>query len=168
MKEIIARGFMLWSLFSPIFCENNGVFQNEQCYNHFICTNGWNLNQDRKLLSAKIFFNIGPWSEFFFVRNVVDSIHSWRRAQLLFILLTEAATENQSCQIIYFRTKNHNLGKCLNASDWKIWIYFYDTWNILQAFGIFNDHLVHSVFILVHFSGFGIMHQINLATLTET
>jgi hypothetical protein len=31
--------------------------------------------------------------------------------------------------------------------DWKMLIYFMALWNILQAFGIFYDHLVHFVFI---------------------
>jgi hypothetical protein len=41
-------------------------------------------------------------------------------------------------------------------------------WNILQTFGIFYDHLVHFVFIWYNFSGFGTMHQENLATLVST
>jgi hypothetical protein len=32
-------------------------------------------------------------------------------------------------------------------------------WDILQPFGKFYNHLVHFVFILVHFSSLGIMHQ---------
>jgi hypothetical protein len=31
-------------------------------------------------------------------------------------------------------------------------------WNFVTTFGIFYDHLVHFVLILVHFSGFGIMY----------
>jgi hypothetical protein len=45
------------------------------------------------------------------------------------------------------------------ALDCKMLIYFMPICNILQALGIFYDHLVHSVFILYIFSGFGIIYQ---------
>jgi hypothetical protein len=38
-------------------------------------------------------------------------------------------------------------------------VYFMALWNILQALGIFYDHLVQFVVHLVHFSGFSIMYQ---------
>jgi hypothetical protein len=65
----------------------------------------------------------------------------------------------QGCQMVSFQTKAHNLGKFWRALDWKMLIYFMAVWNILPTSGIFYDHFVHFVFILVYFSGFGIMHQ---------
>jgi hypothetical protein len=63
------------------------------------------------------------------------------------------------CQMVTFQTKNPNLGKFWRAIDGKMLTYFMATWNILQTFGIFCDHLVHFVFIWYIFSGFGIMYQ---------
>jgi hypothetical protein len=53
----------------------------------------------------------------------------------------------QGCQMVYFQTKNHNLGKFWRALDWKMLINFMAVWNILPTFGIFYDRLVHFVFI---------------------
>jgi hypothetical protein len=66
---------------------------------------------------------------------------------------------HQGCQMVYFRTKNPDLGKFLRALDWKIFIHFMDVQNILQIFGDFYDHLVHFVLIWYMFSGFGITYQ---------
>jgi hypothetical protein len=63
-------------------------------------------------------------------------------------------TWKQGCQIVYFQTKNPNLGNFLRALDCKLYIcmcvhmkYFLSIWNILYPFRIFYDHLVHFVFI---------------------
>jgi hypothetical protein len=61
--------------------------------------------------------------------------------------------------MVCFQTKNPNLGKCWRALDWKMFLDFMAIWNILWRFGIYYDHLLHFVLILVHFSGFGIMYQ---------
>jgi hypothetical protein len=63
----------------------------------------------------------------------------------------------QGCQMVYFQTKNPNLGKLWRALDWIMLIYFMAIWNILQTFGIFNDHLVHFVCIGYISSDFGLM-----------
>jgi hypothetical protein len=60
--------------------------------------------------------------------------------------------------MVYFQTKNPNLGKFLRALDWKMLIYFVDIWNSLQTFVEFYDHLVQFVLIWYIFSAFGIMH----------
>jgi hypothetical protein len=49
--------------------------------------------------------------------------------------------------MVYFQTKNANLGKFLRALDWKLLIYFKAIWNILRTFGIFYHNLVNFVFI---------------------
>jgi hypothetical protein len=61
--------------------------------------------------------------------------------------------------MVYFQTKNINLGKFWRDLDWKMLIYLMSIQNILQTFRIFYDHLVHFVFIWYIFSGFGIMNH---------
>jgi hypothetical protein len=61
--------------------------------------------------------------------------------------------------MVYFQTKNPNLGKFLRALDWKRLIYFMASWNILLSFGKFYDHLLHFALIRYIFSSFGITNQ---------
>jgi hypothetical protein len=61
--------------------------------------------------------------------------------------------------MVCFQTKNPNVGEFWRALDWKMFIYFMATWNILWGFGLFYGHLVHFVFIWNIFSGFGTMYQ---------
>jgi hypothetical protein len=49
----------------------------------------------------------------------------------------------QGCQMVYFQTKNTNLGKFLWAFDWKLLIYFTSIWNIFRTLGKCYDHVVH-------------------------
>jgi hypothetical protein len=65
------------------------------------------------------------------------------------------ARKHQGCQMVNFQNKNPKLGPFGRALDWKMLIYFVASWNILQTFGIYYDHLVY----FVHLSGFGIMYQ---------
>jgi hypothetical protein len=53
----------------------------------------------------------------------------------------------QGCQMVYFQTKNPNLGILWRASERKILVYFKAIWNIFRPFGICFGHLE----ILVHF-----------------
>jgi hypothetical protein len=41
----------------------------------------------------------------------------------------------QGCQMVYFQTKNPNLGKFWRALEWKMIIYYMIIWNILRPFG---------------------------------
>jgi hypothetical protein len=66
---------------------------------------------------------------------------------------------HQGCQMVYFHTKNPNLGKILRVLDWKMFIYLINIWYILRTFGIFYDHLVHIVFVWYIFPVFGIMYH---------
>jgi hypothetical protein len=61
--------------------------------------------------------------------------------------------------MVYFQTKNPNLGKFWTALDWKILTCSMAIWNILRTLGIFYDQLVHFVLIWSIFSRFGIMYQ---------
>jgi hypothetical protein len=55
---------------------------------------------------------------------------------------------------ISFQTKNPNLGKFWSALDRKMLRYGMAICNILRAFGIFYNRMVHFVFIWYIFSGF--------------
>jgi hypothetical protein len=61
--------------------------------------------------------------------------------------------------MVYFQTKDPNLGQFWSALDLTMLIYFMPISNILRTFVIFYDHWVHFVFIWYIFSVFGIMHQ---------
>jgi hypothetical protein len=51
--------------------------------------------------------------------------------------------DTQDCQMVYFRTKNPDLGKKWRVLEWKMLVYFMVIWNILWSFGIFYGHLVY-------------------------
>jgi hypothetical protein len=53
----------------------------------------------------------------------------------------------QGCQMVCFQTKNPNLGQFWKVMQWKILVYFMDTWSILRSFVIFYRHLVELVVI---------------------
>jgi hypothetical protein len=74
----------------------------------------------------------------------------------------EGSPYSQCCQMVYFQTKNPNLGKIPKRScNGRCW-YFIIIVSVLQPNGIFYGHLVHLVVIwyifpvLVYFSRFGI------------
>jgi hypothetical protein len=74
----------------------------------------------------------------------------------------------QGCQMVCFQTKNPNLGTFLRVLQWKMMVYFKDTWSILRSFVIFyvwTFGIVRGNF--VNFSRFGILYQKNLATLSR-
>jgi hypothetical protein len=54
---------------------------------------------------------------------------------------------DRDCQMVYFQTKNPNLGKFRRVLVGKMLQYFMAICNILCPFGIFYDHWVHIVFI---------------------
>jgi hypothetical protein len=57
------------------------------------------------------------------------------------VCLQEAGT-HQGCPMVCFQTKNPNLGKFWRVLQWKMLVYFMDTWSILRYFVIFYGHLV--------------------------
>jgi hypothetical protein len=63
---------------------------------------------------------------------------------------TRCASSDQGCQMVYFKTKNYNLGKFWRTLEWKMLKYVMAIWNILLTLGICYDHLVQFV-DLVHF-----------------
>jgi hypothetical protein len=69
------------------------------------------------------------------------------------------ALVRQGCQMVYFQTKNPNLGKFWRAMLCKIFVYFMDIWHILRSIGVFYDHLVHFVVIWYIYPHFGMLCQ---------
>jgi hypothetical protein len=72
---------------------------------------------------------------------------------------TNTSGSSQGCQMVYFQTKNTNLGKFWRALQWKILVNFITIWSILLQLGIFYDHLVYFVVFLLYFSGSGMLYQ---------
>jgi hypothetical protein len=71
----------------------------------------------------------------------------------------------QGCQIVYFQTKNPNLGQFCRALHWKMLTYFMAIGNILPTFVILYDHLVQFMFIWYIFPILISCSKKNLATL---
>jgi hypothetical protein len=53
----------------------------------------------------------------------------------------------QCCQMVYFQTKNPNLGKFWKVLQWKMMVFFMAILSILRPNDIFYGHLVHFVVI---------------------
>jgi hypothetical protein len=58
----------------------------------------------------------------------------------------------QGCQMVYFQTKNRNLGTFRRVLQCEMLVYFTATWSILRTFDLVYGHLLYFVAILVHFS----------------
>jgi hypothetical protein len=84
-----------------------------------------------------------------FKRQIVRS-RSWRACY---------PSQNQGCQMVYFQTKNSNLGKFWRALQWKTLGYFLNIWSILRPFNIFYWHSVYFVVNLYIFPRVGILYQ---------
>jgi hypothetical protein len=69
-------------------------------------------------------------------------VHSW---------LVVFSPPGQGCQMVCFHTKNPNLGTFWRVLQWKMLVYFMDTWSILRSivicilltFGIVRGNLVY-------------------------
>jgi hypothetical protein len=72
----------------------------------------------------------------------------------------ENSSLNQGCQMVYFQTKNPNLGKFWRALELKMLVYFVVIWNILRPFDILYGHYVGNVVVIWHiFHRSGILCQ---------
>jgi hypothetical protein len=65
----------------------------------------------------------------------------------------------QGCQMVYFQTKNTNLGKFWSFSQWKMMIHVMTIWSVLTPFGIFCVRSVHFMAIWYIFPRFGMLQQ---------
>jgi hypothetical protein len=68
----------------------------------------------------------------------------------------------QGCQMVCFQTKNPNLGKFLRVLQWKMMVYFIDTWSIYSILLYFMDIW----YILVLVACWYLEPRKNLATLS--
>jgi hypothetical protein len=66
---------------------------------------------------------------------------------------------HRGCQMVYFQTKNPNLGIFWRILQWKMLVYFVDIWCILHRFSIFYAHWVYFVVIWYIFFWFGMLYQ---------
>jgi hypothetical protein len=58
------------------------------------------------------------------------------------MIYSSVTTFLQGCQMACFQTKNLKLGKFWSVFQWKLLVYFMDTWSILRTVDIFYGHLV--------------------------
>jgi hypothetical protein len=63
------------------------------------------------------------------------------------------------CQMVFFQTKNPNLGKFWRVLQWKMLVCFITVWNILRPFGRFHGHLVDFMVTWYILSSFGKLYQ---------
>jgi hypothetical protein len=70
--------------------------------------------------------------------------------------------------MVCFQTKNANLGKFWRVLQWKMLVYFRDTWSILRSFVIFYWHLVYFVVIWYNFPVLVFCTKKYLATLVAS
>jgi hypothetical protein len=73
--------------------------------------------------------------------------------------------------MVYFQTKNPDLGKFWRAFDWKLFVYFVTIWHILRRIGIMYIHM--SVWYIlwsfgIFFPFWYVWTKKNLATLFST
>jgi hypothetical protein len=68
-------------------------------------------------------------------------------------------TLTQRCQMVYFQTKNSNLGKFWRVLQWNFLVYFMVIWSILRPFDKCCGHLFCFVVMWYIFPTFGILHH---------
>jgi hypothetical protein len=60
--------------------------------------------------------------------------------------INAAQNPNQGCQMVYFQTKNPNLGKFWRVLQWKTLVYM-STWYILRPFWYIYGRLIYFMVI---------------------
>jgi hypothetical protein len=73
---------------------------------------------------------------------------------------------DQGCKMVYFQTKNPNLGKIWRVN--RRCLDIFSTWYILQSFGMSYGHLVYFLVIWYVFPVFVCSSKKNLSTQTST
>jgi hypothetical protein len=76
---------------------------------------------------------------------------------LMKTLISPCPYANQCCQMVYFKTKNLNLGKFWKVLQWKMLVIFMAISSILRSNGILYDQLVHFHVIWYICSRFGML-----------
>jgi hypothetical protein len=87
--------------------------------------------------------HLGPGTQFLLHINVFEFSPKCKMPSFQ----VEPRTGFQGCQMVYFWTKNPNLGTFWTALQWKMMVYFMDTWSILRSFVILYGHLVQFMVI---------------------
>jgi hypothetical protein len=75
------------------------------------------------------------------------------------VLLFLAGAWFQCCQMVYFQTKNPDLGKFWKVLQWKTLVFFSIILSILRPNVVFYGHLLHLVVIWYIFSRFGMLYR---------
>jgi hypothetical protein len=55
---------------------------------------------------------------------------------MIFVAIVSGDADSQGYRMVYFQTKNPNLGKLWRAIEWAMLVYFMVIWNILRPFGV--------------------------------
>jgi hypothetical protein len=69
--------------------------------------------------------------------------------------------------MVYFQTKNWNLGTFWRVLQCKMLVYFMGIWSILRPSDLFYGRLLYFVAILSIFPRFGKLYRENLAILSQ-
>jgi hypothetical protein len=81
-----------------------------------------------------------PWPSI--GKAAIDRFCAIVRIKIKTVFVEFRPKKEQGCQMVYFQTKTPNLGKFLRVLQWKMLVYFMDSWSILRPIGIFYGHLV--------------------------
>jgi hypothetical protein len=99
-------------------------------------------------------FSIKLFPDSFFSENRVEKLSSE--------CIIASGGNGLGCQIVYFQTKNPNLGKFWRVLHWKMLVFFMAIWSLSPIFGIC---LVNFTVIWYIFPVLVCCIKINLATL---
>jgi hypothetical protein len=81
------------------------------------------------------------------------------------LFVNEGSWLKKGCQMVYFLTKNPDLGKLSRGLQWMRLVYFIAIWSIIRTFGIIYGHLFIFFGELVHFPVLVSINKWNLAAL---
>jgi hypothetical protein len=119
-------------------------------------------NLDTPVLCCKFTMSLFTTGFWIFTKKENDFLH---QHFLISLFLFGSRYQNivmrlHGCQMVSFQTKNPNMGKFWRVLQWKMLVYFMDTWSISQSLVIFYGHSVHIARgNLVYFSRFGILYE---------
>jgi hypothetical protein len=101
--------------------------------------------------------SIGPWTR---LKKLLAALSFFPTFQICQKCLhAKPRPRRQGCQMVYFQTKNSNLGKFWRALEWKRLVYFIFVWNILRPLWYILWPFCNLVAIWYIFPRFGILCQ---------
>jgi hypothetical protein len=98
-----------------------------------------------RYIRKKYVYVLLPWKNNYYRKEVTKKRNSQDIQSLIRLLY-------QGCRMVCFQTKNTNFDKLWRALEWKMLVYFMDSWYITWPFGIV-------VVIWYIFRSFGILCQ---------